>query len=40
MSTSAGNTDACTAGELIDATAQAFAAADLFYGHGTDNPVE
>jgi ribosomal protein L3 glutamine methyltransferase len=29
---------AITAGELIDQVASQFAAADLFYGHGTDNP--
>lgn len=29
---------ACNAGELIERIEAVFAAADLFYGHGTDNP--
>lgn len=29
-----------TAGELIRAVAKAFAAAELYYGHGTDNPLD
>ena len=32
--------DARTAGDLIEAVAQTFAAADIYYGHGTDNPLD
>jgi ribosomal protein L3 glutamine methyltransferase len=36
----AGILNATTAGELIQLTAQLFADADIYYGHGTDNPLD
>ena len=40
MTNPAGILGARTAGELIQLTAQVFADADIYYGHGTDNPVD
>jgi ribosomal protein L3 glutamine methyltransferase len=40
MTNPAGILDGRTAGELIQLTAQVFAAADIYYGHGTDNPLD
>lgn len=40
MTNPAGILNARTAGELIQLTAQVFADADIYYGHGTDNPID
>ena len=40
MNDPAGILSARTAGELIRLTAQVFADAEIYYGHGTDNPLD
>jgi len=40
MTNLAGILDAQTAGELIQQVAQVFADADIYFGHGTDNPLD